>query len=72
MMPSDILLGIDGNAYNVMGVTAREMKRMGYTEKQIRQYHEEATSSDYDNLLRVSMRYLDDPDMQVEPKGDDW
>lgn len=52
------LVGVDGNAFSVMGYTARALKREGLRDL-VDQMHKEATSGDYDNLLRVCMEYID-------------
>ena len=52
------LVGIDGNAFSVMGYTARALKNEGMRDL-VDKMHEEATTSDYDNLLRVCMKYVD-------------
>ena len=53
------LIGIDGNAYNIMGYTATAMKNTGFTKEEIDKMYSEATSSDYDNLLVVCGNYID-------------
>ena len=53
------LVGQDGNAYNIMGYVAHTMKENKYTKQEIDDYIIEAKSSDYDNLVRVSMAMLD-------------
>jgi hypothetical protein len=53
------LVGVDGNAYAVMGYTARAMRREGFSKEEIDEMHEKAMSDDYDNLLRVCMEYVD-------------
>ena len=53
------LVGVDGNAYNIMGYTANAMKRTRFTKDEIDQMYAEATSSDYDNLLIVCGNYID-------------
>lgn len=52
------LVGIDGNAFSVMGYTARALKKEGMRDL-VDKMHEEATASDYDNLIRVCMKYVD-------------
>lgn len=52
------LVGVDGNAYSVMGYTQRALKRTGHADL-VKPMIEEAESGDYDNLLRVCMEYLD-------------
>jgi hypothetical protein len=51
-------VGVDGNAYAVMGYTARALKRTGHRDL-VEQMHKEATAGDYDNLLAVCMKYID-------------
>ena len=53
------LIGVDGNAYSIMGYTATAMKNTGFTKDEISQMYSEATSSDYDNLLVVCGNYID-------------
>ncbi len=53
------LTGTDGNAFAIIGTVIREMKRAGVAAPIIEIYKDEAIASDYDNLLRVTMRYVD-------------
>lgn len=55
--PEAIVVGQDGNAYSVMGIVSRSLKRAGASKSYIDQYYEDATSGDYDNLLVVSWKY---------------
>lgn len=48
------LVGVDGNAFTVMGYVVRAMKREGKTREQIEAYRKDAMSSDYYHLLAVS------------------
>lgn len=52
------LTGENGNAFNLLGIAKREM-RQNYTKKEINAFIEEATASDYDNLLRKIMKYCE-------------
>lgn len=52
------LVGVNGNAYAVMGYTAKALERTGHRDL-VEKMTEEATSGDYDNLLRVCMKYID-------------
>lgn len=52
------LVGVDGNAYAVMGYTASALKRAGLRDK-VEEMYKKATSGDYDNLLCVCMEYVD-------------
>ncbi len=52
------LVGVDGNAYAVMGYTARALKSEGLRGL-VDEMHNRATSGDYNNLLCVCMEYID-------------
>lgn len=52
------LVGVNGNAFSVMGYTANALKREGLKEEAEKMY-KEATSGDYSNLLMVCMKYVD-------------
>ena len=52
------LVGVDGNAFSVMGYTARALRREGLRDL-VDKMHEEAMSGDYDNLIMVCMKYID-------------
>ena len=51
------LIGEDGNAFAILGKVRKALKRGGYGNL-IAEYTKEATSGDYDNLLRVTMEYV--------------
>jgi hypothetical protein len=53
------LIGVDGNAFCVMGYTARAMRRSGFTQDEIDKMYEEAESGDYNNLLCVCNDYVE-------------
>ena len=48
------LVGTDGNCFAILAKVIRALKKAGY-EDLARQYEQEATAGDYDNLLRVTM-----------------
>jgi hypothetical protein len=48
------LVGVDGNAFSIMGYVAKAMRREGKSKEEIDKYYELAESSDYHNLLTVS------------------
>lgn len=58
MKPYD-LVGVDGNAFSVMGYVSNAMRRSGFTKKEIDDYHNDAMSSDYNHLLAVSVEMVD-------------
>lgn len=54
------LVGVDGNAYAVMGYVRRAMRETGFTKEEIEEYTEDATSDDYNHLLVVSMDMVEE------------
>lgn len=48
------LVGVDGNAFSVMGYVRNAMKREHCTKEEIDAYTKDAMSSDYYHLLAVS------------------
>lgn len=61
------LVGQDGNAFAIMGRVTQAMRRAGMCSETIKEYESRATSGDYDNLLRVTLEYVEEP-----PREDDW
>jgi len=57
--PTVKLTGEDGNAFSIMGRIKQALKRAGAGREYIDKYLKEATSGDYNNLLIVSMKYVD-------------
>ena len=50
------LVGSDGNAFAIIGMVCRAMRRARVSVEDIDEYKKEATSGDYDHLLRTTMR----------------
>lgn len=53
------LVGIDGNAFNIVGKAAKAMKRARCSAEHIKAYQAEAMSGDYDHLIQVTMTFCD-------------
>ena len=53
------LVGEDGNAFHILGKVSKALKQAGYDEDFIREYQSQAMSGDYDNLLMVTMSYVE-------------
>ncbi len=53
------LVGTDGNAFAIIGKVIGAMRRAGVEQPVIELYRDEAMASDYDNVLRVTMHYVD-------------
>ena len=60
------LLGEDGNAFSIMGRVIEALRRAGYSKEQITEYRTQATSGDYDNLLRVTLNWVDNDEGDEE------
>ena len=58
-MKAYTLVGVDGNAYAIMGYVRTAMKRAKMTKEDIDAYTKDATSSDYNHLLVVSCEMID-------------
>lgn len=53
------LVGIDGNAFSVLGCVTKAMRKEHAPEKQIQKYLTEAMSKDYNHLLWLSVTMID-------------
>lgn len=58
-MKAYTLIGINGNAYNIMGYVRDAMHDAKMTNDDIDAYIKDATSSDYNHLLAVSCEMID-------------
>ena len=56
---SEDLIGVDGNAFSIMGNTSGLLQRAGATKEFRDAYRKDAMSGDYDHLIAVSVAYLD-------------
>lgn len=53
------LTGTDGNAFAILGTVASALREAGASAGYIEAFTREATSGDYDQLLRTAMRYAE-------------
>lgn len=53
------LVGVDGNAYAIMGYTQRAMRQSGFSKDEIDQMLDEAKSGDYYHLIAVCSDWID-------------
>ncbi len=49
---------VDGNAFAVLGAVKRALEQAGQGDK-VKEYVAKATTGDYDNLLTVSMEFVE-------------
>lgn len=53
------LVGVDGNAFCIMGYVRNAMSESGFSRDEISEYTEDAMSSDYNHLIAVSVDMID-------------
>lgn len=53
------LTGRDGNAFAILGSVQSALRKAGVDKAEIAEFHAEATSGDYDNLLRTCMSWVE-------------
>ena len=51
--------GVDRNAFNILGVVGKAMRRGGVSQADRNAFFAEATSGDYNHLLQTVMRTVD-------------
>nr|DAY41728.1 MAG TPA: hypothetical protein [Caudoviricetes sp.] len=56
------LVGLDGNAFSLLGAFQRAARRQGWNSEDIQKVLEEAKSSDYDHLLLTLVSHCNDPE----------
>lgn len=54
------LVGVDGNAFSVMGYVANCMRVVGKSQDDVKAYQKDAMSSDYSHLLAISVGMVDE------------
>jgi len=52
------LVGVDGNAFAILGTCRQSARQAGLSQKEISAFVEEATTGDYDHLLATCMRWF--------------
>jgi hypothetical protein len=53
------LTGQNGNAFVVLGLVQRALKRADVPADEVKQFVAEATAGDYDHLLQTAMTWVD-------------
>ena len=54
------LVGVDGNAFSIMGYVEQAMKKTGYSKEEREVYRKEAMSGDYNHLVCMSLDQIDE------------
>ena len=52
------LTGKDGNAFYILGICLRAMRRAGLSQEECEAFQAEATSRNYDHLLATCMEWF--------------
>lgn len=65
------LIGVNGNAFAIMGYVRNCMQKEGKTEEEKKAYIDTARSGDYNNLLAVSLGMIDELNEKREEEFDD-
>lgn len=52
------LVGIDGNAFSVLGAFRRAARKQGWAPEEIEAVLKEATDGDYNHLLATILKYV--------------
>ena len=65
------LVGLDGNAFFLMGAFQKQAKRESWTEEEIDFVMKEAQSGDYNHLLSTLMVYCEPIDEDEYDKNDE-
>ena len=64
------LVGVDGNAFGIMGYTSRALKETGHRDL-VDEMFSKATSGDYNHLISVCLDYLDIANGEDEEDDED-
>ncbi len=52
------LVGMDGNAFSIIGRVRQALRRAGVDQTEIDLFVSQATSGDYDNVLQTCMKWV--------------
>jgi len=63
------LVGLDGNAFSIIGAVKRAMRNAGFSSKAQKEMSEAAMSGDYNNVLQTAMMWTESPE---DDEDDDW
>lgn len=66
------LVGLDGNAFNLMGAFSKQAKKEGWTQEEIKLVLDKCKSGDYDNLLVTLMDHCNEDESEEDNDSDWW
>ena len=64
------LVGLDGNAFFLMGAFSKAAKRQGWSAEEIKAVLDDARSGDYDHLLQVLIAHTEEAEDQCEEEDE--
>jgi len=56
------LVGLDGNAFSIMGAFQKQARKEGWSKEEIDAVITEMQSGDYNHLLQTAMAHCEDPE----------
>ena len=65
------LVGLDGNAFSLMGAFKRQARIEKWTTEEIDEVLKECMSGDYNHLLATLMEYCQSPELDDDDDDDD-
>ena len=66
------LVGLDGNAFVIMGTWRSNALRQGWSQEEVRAVINEAQSGDYDHLLATIAMNTTEPDVVWDDEDEDF
>jgi len=66
------LVGQDGNAFSILARVKRIMRKNSLPDSEWQAFHAEATSGNYDNLLRTVMKWFSVDEQPDDDDDDEW
>ena len=70
MVPTS-LVGVDSNAFSIMGHFQKEARKSGWTKQEIDLIINEATSGGYDHLVTTIVSYCEEDSVEAKQFMDD-
>ena len=66
------LIGLDGNAFALLGAFSKQAREDGWTPEEIKAVRDEATSGDHSHLLCTLMDYCEAQDEEDDLENEYW
>lgn len=65
------LVGLDGNAFNLIGAFQTQAKKEGWTKEEIKSVLDECMSGGYDHLLATLSKHCNDPSSSCDERDEE-